>query len=388
MQQPKPNGVAPPGAGVALPAAFVHDAALAEAELRPDHPLKPARARSCYELLAAHGAFDGPRAVLHRPGPATEADILRVHAPEYVGMVRRLSDPATAPRVPEWEAADFGFASRGDNPPFAGMYEYYLLVCGAAIEAVRLVDEGKAPVAFMPAGGVNHHAMRARASGFGVFNDAAVAIAWLRARGRRVLYLDLDVHHGDGVEAAFEADAAVLTISLHESTRYLFPGPKGGAPENTGTGRGHGYSVNVALAPYTDDETWLWAFDQVVPPLHRAFAPDALLVQLGADGYFGDPLAHLNLSAGAYEAAAQRLTALTGGRLAAVGGGGYDVQATPRIWALEFAALAGIQLPGEVRAATGVAPALDARTAEMVRLIAEQSVATIKRLVFPVHGLT
>jgi acetoin utilization protein AcuC len=301
--------------------------------------------------------------------------------------VRRLSDPSPAPRVPDWEAAGFGFSARGENPPFRGMYEYYLLVCGAAIEAVRLVDEGGARVTFMPAGGVNHHAMRSRASGFGVFNDAAVAIAWLRARGRRVLYLDLDVHHGDGVEAAFQADDAVLTISLHESTRYLFPGPKGGWSEDVGTGRGRGYSANLALAPYTDDGTWLWAFDEIVPPLYQAFAPDLLLVQLGADGYFGDPLAHLNLSARAYQAAAHRLMALSGGRLAAVGGGGYDVQATPRIWALEFAAFAGIQLPDDIRAATGEAPALDARTAEMVRLFAEQSVATIKRLVFPVHGV-
>jgi acetoin utilization protein AcuC len=382
-----PHDVLAPGSGPPRPAAFVHDEALAQAGLRPDHPLKLARAGACCELLAAHGVFKGEQAVLHRPSRASEADIMRVHAPEYVETVRRLSNPSTAPRVSEQEAAGFGFSARGDTPPFHGMYEYHLLVCGAAIEAVRLVDEGGAPVAFMPAGGANHHAMRSQASGFGVFNDAAVAIAWLRARGRRVLYLDLDVHHGDGVEAAFVDDDAVLTISLHESTRYLFPGPKGGGPEDIGAGRGRGYSANLALAPYTDDRTWLWAFDEIVPPLYQAFAPDLLLVQLGADGYFGDPLAHLNLSATAYEAAAQRVMALSGGRLAAVGGGGYDVQATPRIWALEFAAFAGIQLPDDVRAATGEAPALDARTAEMVRQFAEQSVATIKRLVFPVHGL-
>src|SRR5262245_54058139 len=123
----QPNHTAQPGAAPRLPAAFVYDAALAEAELRPDHPLKPARARTCYELLAAHGVFDGTRAVLRRPHPATAADILRVHAPEYVQLVRRLSDPTTVPRVSEWEAGEFGFSSRGDNPPFRGMYEYYLL---------------------------------------------------------------------------------------------------------------------------------------------------------------------------------------------------------------------------------------------------------------------
>ena len=369
------------------PAAFVYAPALAEAELRPNHPLKPARARACYELLAAHGVLDGRRARVVEPAAASEADVRRVHARDYVEMVRRLSDPGQARAIGGWEAARFGFAAQGDNPPFPGMYEYYLLVCGAAIEAARLVDARLAPVAFMPAGGVNHHAMPARASGFGVFNDAAVAIAWLRARGRRVMYVDLDVHHGDGVEAAFESDDAVLTVSLHESTRYLFPGPKGGCPEDVGTGRGRGYSVNVALAPYTDDATWLWAFEEVVPPLHHAFAPDLLFVQLGADGYFADPLAHLNLSARAYETAARRLMELSGGRLAAVGGGGYDLEATPRIWALAFAVFAGAALPDAVRAATGTPPPLGAPTQEAVRRLAEHSVATIKRLVFPVHGL-
>jgi acetoin utilization protein AcuC len=299
-------------------------------------------------------------------------------------MVERLSGSA---RVNEWEASGFGFSEHGDNPPFLGMYDYYLLVCGAAIEAVRLVDEGEARCAFMPAGGVNHHAMPGRASGFGVFNDAAVALTWLRERGRRVMYLDLDVHQGDGVEAVFEDDDRVLTVSLHESTRVLFPGPKGGFAENAGTGRGTGYSVNVPLAPYTDDETWLWAFEQVVPPLYEAFGPDLLLVQLGADGYHADPLAHLQLTGQAYRTAAARLREMTGGRLAAVGGGGYDVQATPRIWAAEFLELVG--LPGADEAAPDeAAPRLDTATALQVRHFAEESVATVRRLVFPGHGLS
>jgi acetoin utilization protein AcuC len=370
-----------------LPAAFVYAPALAEAELSPDHPLKPARARACYDLLTSEGAFEGDRAAVFPFRPADVADVLRVHDPAYVEMVRRLSDPQTARQVRPEEAARYGFSAHGDNPPFAGMYEYYLLVCGAAIEAIRLVDEGQTAVSFMPAGGVNHHAMHDRASGFGVFNDVAVALAWLRARGRRVMYLDLDVHQGDGVEAAFAADERVLTVSLHESTRYLFPGPKGGFPENTGSGAGVGYAVNVALAPYTGDETWLWAFEQIVPPLYRAFAPELLVVQLGADGYYADPLAHLLLTTEAYETAAARLADLTGGRLATVGGGGYDLEATPRIWALEFAALAGVPLPDDLRDPPGSAPVPDAALAALVRRQAGETVATIKRLVFPVHGL-
>jgi acetoin utilization protein AcuC len=302
-------------------------------------------------------------------------------------MVRRLSDPATAGRVRPAEAGRYGFSAEGDNPPFRGMYDYYLLVCGAAIDAARLVDDGAAGVAFMPAGGVNHHAMRARASGFGVFNDAAVAIAWLLQRGRRVMYVDLDVHHGDGVEAAFLDDDRVLTVSLHESTRYLFPGPKGGFPDDVGEGRGRGYSVNVALEPYTGDDAWLWAFEEIVPPLYQAFGPDLLLVQLGADGYFADPLAHLMLTTRAYETAAGRLAELTGRRLAAVGGGGYDVEATPRIWALELTTLVGLEPQARWRDPPGAA-SLPAPVEEQARRAAEEAVATIRGLVFPVHGLT
>jgi acetoin utilization protein AcuC len=220
-----------------------------------------------------------------------------------------------------------------------------------------------------------------------VLNDAAVALAALRARGRRVMYLDLDVHHGDGVEAMFAEDDAALTVSLHESTRYLFPGPKGGFAVNMGRGRGEGYTVNVPLDPLTDDETWLWAFGEIVPPLYRAFAPDVVLVQLGADGYVSDPLAHLSLTTHAYETAARRLRELTGGRLAAVGGGGYDVAATPRIWALEFCTLAGIEPAATWRDQPDAAPSLSSEQRDRVRRAAEESVTTVKRLVFPVHGI-
>jgi len=363
-----------------MKAAFVHTAALAEAELRPGHPLKPARARTCYELLRTHAVFETGQARLVEPPPASREDVLRMHDAAYVDAVARMSLTG--------HGDGFGFSEHGDNPPFKGMYEYYLLTCGAAIEAVRLVSEGEAQVAFMPAGGVNHHAMPDRASGFGVFNDAAVAIAWLVARGRRVMYLDLDVHHGDGVEAMFARSDQVLTVSIHESTRFLFPGPKGGFAENVGEGTGAGYVANVPLAPHTGDETWLWAFEQIVPPLFLAFRPDLLLVQLGADGYFDDPLAHLLLTEHAYITAATRLREITGGRVAAVGGGGYDVEATPRIWALEFASLAGIDLGGEDFAlGRRAAPDVDTRHVKQARQFAEQSVATVKKLVFPVHGI-
>ena len=379
------------GDGTAGGAAFVYSPALAEGKLSPSHPLKLSRVRTCYELLDRLGALGADRGAGTRvaaPEPASVDAIRRVHTAEYVDLVRQLSaDPERADSDLAMPAVRHGLAPEGDTPPYEGMFEYQLLVSGASLAAVRLVDDGGARFAFNAAGGVNHHAMPDRGSGFGIFNDAAVAIAWLRDRGRRVMYLDLDVHHGDGVEAVFEDDPDVLTVSLHQSTQYLFPGPKGGSPQHVGTGQGRGASANVALEPYTDDEAWLWAFDEVVPPLYRAFEPDVLLVQLGVDGYFADPLAHLLLTERAYVGAARRLRDLTGGRLAAVGGGGYDVRAAPRIWAAEFLILAGQDVPDDLIAPEHRMPSVDADIRAMVRRGAERTVAAIKELVFPRWGL-
>ncbi|HEU5318958.1 MAG TPA: acetoin utilization protein AcuC, partial [Chloroflexota bacterium] len=172
-----------------MSAAFVYDAALARPILRPDHPLKPERARACHELLRAAGVFDSGAARVVAPTPASREDVLRVHTPEYVDAVERLSLPAARRNG---DAARWGLSSHGDTPAFEGMHEYYRLAAGAAIESARLVDTRECDFAFSPAGGVNHHAMPGRASGFGVLNDAAIAIAWLVERGRRVMYVDLD----------------------------------------------------------------------------------------------------------------------------------------------------------------------------------------------------
>jgi acetoin utilization protein AcuC len=376
--------------------AFVYDSALAREIFRPDHPLKPVRVRYLYELLEAYQVFDGALRWIAPPRPATEEQVLAAHSPDYVEIVRRYDREKS---VPEHALARYGITRYGDTPPFDGMYDYALLVCGASLEAARLVVEGQAEVAFNAAGGVNHHAHRDHASGFGIFNDAAVAIAWLRELSLRVAYVDIDVHHGDGVEAIFADDDRVLTISLHESTRSLFPGPRGGFAENIGTGRGLGYAVNVPLAPATDDETWLAAFDEVVPPLLGAFKPDVLVTQLGVDTHFRDPLAHLQLTTHGFAAAVQRLSALSPGRWVALGGGGYHVPTAVRAWALAFSIMAGIALPDEVPVGYHARypeitylhdrqrPHLDSALRQQVRMFAQRSVETIKQLVFPLHGL-
>jgi acetoin utilization protein AcuC len=265
------------------------------------------------------------------------------------------------------------------------MFESEGLKVGAALVGVELLLRDEVEVAFSFAGGL-HHAGPDHASGFCVFGDGAVAIHHLLAAGRRVAYVDIDAHHGDGVQAAFYEDDRVLTISLHESGRYLFPGT--GFPAELGRGRGAGYCVNVPLFPYTGDETYLWAFDELVPPLLRRFDPDVVVAQLGVDAHWLDPLTHLALTSRGFEALFQRLQRLAP-RWLAVGGGGYDPTVVPRLWTLAWAVMSGQTLPDELP--PSLAPAYhppllrDARPApvsptqqEQARAAAEQVVAEVK----------
>ena len=239
-------------------AAFVYDDALSRHVLRADHPMRPARLRYTYELLAAYGAFDGESSRLISPRTATEEEVEWVHTPEYVAAVRSLSAGLAAAR-PE----RFGFSDRGDNPVYPGMYDAAMLSSGATLVAAELVAGGHRDIAFSIAGGL-HHAAPTHASGFCIFNDPAIAIRYLLARGMRVAYVDVDAHHGDGVQDIFYGDDRVLTISIHESGQYLFPGT--GFVAESGAGEGAGCSVNIPLYPYTEDELYLWAFREVAPP--------------------------------------------------------------------------------------------------------------------------
>lgn len=311
----------------------------------PHHPLKPVRVELTVSLIRACG-FDRREGVLTLPGDAfgTE-DVLRLHTEPYVEAVQRLSaDPD-----PHGDM-DFGLGL-GDNPVFAGMHEASLEVCGASVAAARAVWEGRAQHAFNPAGGL-HHAMPGRAAGFCIYDDPAFAIDWLLANGaQRVAYVDVDTHHGDGVQEMFYRDPRVLTISLHESGRYLFPGT--GFPQEVGEGDAAGTALNVPLAPATTGEVYLEAFDAVVPPALDAFRPDVLVTQLGCDTHYTDPLAHLTLTTDDYEVLARRLHELAhrhaGGRWVAVGGGGYQITSVvPRAWTIYFAELSGAELPIEL----------------------------------------
>lgn len=328
-----------------MPSALIWSEDHLRYDFGPAHPLKPVRVELTVALIRACG-IDRAEGVVTLPrAPYHEDDLFRIHDEDYVEVVKRLSADPTPSGAPR-----FGLGW-GDNPVFAGMHEASLEVCGASVAAAQAVWSGRVPHAFNPAGGL-HHAMRGRASGFCIYDDPVAAIDWLLAHGaRRVGYVDVDTHHGDGVQAFYYSDPRVLTISLHESGRYLFPGT--GFTNEVGSGDARGSALNVPLPPDTPGDVYLDAFDAVVPAALEAFAPDVLVTQLGCDTHVTDPLAHLALTTDDYAAIGQRLHRLahtvSDGRWVALGGGGYQIATVvPRAWTIYFAELAGAALPVEL----------------------------------------
>jgi acetoin utilization protein AcuC len=307
------------------------------------HPLAPVRVELTIELARAFGLLEEPGVAVERPAPATDAELELVHDPRYIAAVRRAGGTRPDHSRPDPSLLSFGLGTP-DDPVFAGMHEASALVAGATLAAARAVWTAVAEHGASIAGGL-HHAMRGNASGFCVYNDPAIAIAWLLAAGaERIAYVDIDVHHGDGVQAAFYDDPRVLTISLHESPATLFPGT--GWPAETGGPGATGSAVNVALPAGTRDAGWLRAFHAVVPPLLRAFRPTILVSQHGCDTHWLDPLADLRLSIDAQRAAHAAIHELAhqvaDGRWLLTGGGGYELlQVVPRTWTHLLAEAAG-----------------------------------------------
>jgi acetoin utilization protein AcuC len=312
------------------------DESLIQYDFGPGHPMDPVRVALTFSLAQRLGVLSGPSVTMADAAPATDAELELVHDPDYIEAVRQAGRWLSA-------APQYGLGTP-DDPVFSGMHEASALVTGATLAAARAVWSGACDHGASISGGL-HHAMRGSASGFCVYNDPAVAIKWLLAAGAsRVAYVDVDVHHGDGVQAAFYDDPRVLTISLHEHPATLFPGT--GLPGETGTGEGEGYAVNVALPAGTADAGWLRAFDAVVPPLLRVFRPEILVTQHGCDSHRLDPLANLQLTVDAQRQAALWLHDLAhelcGGRWVLTGGGGYAVvQVVPRTWTHLLAIAAG-----------------------------------------------
>ena len=300
----------------------------------PDHPLTPRRFGPGIDLLRSVGAEPGLT-----PEPASDADLLQCHAAEYIEVVKRFSVDPYGP-----SEAGIGLS---DNPPFAGMHDASAAVAGGSLRAMEAILRGDVEHAFHPGGGL-HHAMRAWASGFCIYNDPALAIARARGDGLRVLYIDLDVHHGDGVQALFWDDPGVLTFSIHETGRYLFPGT--GDVTEVGEGVAAGSAVNVPLLPGTGDRAWVPILETVLPELVASFWPDLIVSQHGADSHAWDPLAHLTVTTTGHGRAARMVDQLAHryarGRWLATGGGGYDAyRVVPRTWALTWLSGAHLEVP-------------------------------------------
>ncbi|WP_091554624.1 acetoin utilization protein AcuC [Micromonospora pattaloongensis] len=367
-----------------------------------EHPLDPVRVELTIALARELGVLDRPGVRLLAPTPADDAALTRVHRADYLDAVR------AAPHDPFFSGYGLGTP---DNPVFEGMHESSALIAGASIAAAEAVWRGQARRAVNVAGGL-HHAMPGRAAGFCVYNDPAAAIARLLDLGaERVAYVDVDVHHGDGVQQIFYDDPRVLTISLHETPLTLFPGT--GFPDETGGPGAEGSAVNLPLPPGTDDAGWLRAFHAVVPALLRAFRPQLLVTQCGADSHRLDPLADLRLSVDGQRATYIALRALADevcdGRWVATGGGGYAlVEVVPRAWTHLLAVATGEPLaPATLTPPTWRKLARTRRPGRDVPLrmtddidvefrrwqpdgaadAVDRAVMTTRRAVFPLHGL-
>ncbi len=327
-------------------AVLVYDEGYLAYDFGAGHAFRSYRLAATIDLMEAAGLL--APADRRPPRPCTDEELAAFHDPEYIAAVQEVE----VHWVPLTGGRRWGLEGP-DNPPFPAMHRSAALIAGGTLLAAQLVMAGEATHAFNPGGGL-HHAHRRRASGFCVYNDIAVAIAHLRRAGVRVAYVDLDAHHGDGVQWAFYEAPDVLTVSLHESGQFLFPGT--GDVTEIGEGPGAGYSVNVPLWPHTGDDSWLTCFRAVVPTVLRAFQPDLIITQHGCDAHRADPLSHLALSLRAYQEATELLHQLAHelcqGRWVAVGGGGYaHLEVVPRAWSAVWAIQAGRPLPAEVPAA-------------------------------------
>jgi len=375
------------------PAAFIHSPALEQYPYPPTCPFNTSRAGRARAILESMGMLTNGDRIEMAPEPADRAAMLTFHTARYLDALEQ------APRG-RLDVVPFEMGlGTPDCPIFEGMYEYGALACGASLKGADLILAGEVRAAFNPSGGL-HHARPALAAGFCYINDVAIACLKLAAAGRRVLFLDVDAHHSDGVQGAFAHRRDVMTISMHESGRTLYPGT--GFENDIGAGDGEGYAVNLPMPPAVHDEAFLRAFREVAVPLIGAFDPDVIVFELGMDALAGDPLTHLSLTNNAHADALARVLAF-GKPLLATGGGGYHVPNTARGWALVWAVLTG-QDDGADEPTAGLGGVMlettawhgglrdrrlapDARTRAVVDRAVADTIERVKQAVFPHHGL-
>ncbi|MEJ2251432.1 MAG: acetoin utilization protein AcuC [Candidatus Lokiarchaeota archaeon] len=327
---------------------LVHTNEFQKYNFGPNHPLRPLRLELTYSLMEKLGLLSNQKLVRLEPHFCSKEDLKMVHDEKYIEVVEKLSknpeDKSLSPQL-------YGLGP-GDNPIFEGMFEASSLVCGASIVAAETVwNNDDFNITFNPAGGL-HHAMKDRASGFCIFNDIAVAIKRLQKLKKdiKIAYLDIDCHHGDGVQWIFYEDPNVLTISLHENGKFLFPGT--GDVSEIGKNSGEGYAINFPLIPGTSTKMYLKLFTTCIPKILKTFEPDILITQLGVDTHFNDPLTQLGLSIKAYKQLAEKIKSYAKdyckNKWFAVGGGGYLMSVVPRAWTLFLAQMLDVELENKL----------------------------------------
>jgi len=388
----KPASAKHKGSSRSVKSAFVYTDVYVKYQYSETHPLKPYRLQLTRDLMQSYGLLGLPQSRVVEAVTAQREELARFHTQEYLHAL----EAANSGKY-RTEYARYGLGP-GDNPVFPGMYEWSLLCAGGTLQAARLVEAGEVDVAFHIAGGL-HHAMRGRASGFCYVNDPVIAITELVSQGYRIAYIDIDVHHGDGVQAAFYNTDQVLTISLHESGHFLFPGT--GFEHEIGEGKGRGYAVNLPFLPGVDDAIYEEGFSAVVPPLVKAYKPEFVFTQLGVDTFHDDPLAHFNLTTAGFTRVLEQLKGLAS-RWIATGGGGYNLPNVARAWTLAWGMMNGVeipdQLPESARSLLKKAgySGTTLRDSEIslkgphrgrIRLELEKSITYLKQNVFPIHGI-
>ncbi|MBD3333899.1 MAG: acetoin utilization protein AcuC [Candidatus Eisenbacteria bacterium] len=373
--------------------ALIHSDRFAQYDLGEDHPFKPVRSQLVYDLAQRHGYLGKPWMRIEEPCALDDETISHFHDWSYIHALQEANRGEFRPDMIRYNLGTL------ECPVVPGLYDYAVLVAGAGYRAMELTFDDGVRTAFSPLGGM-HHAARNYASGFCYINDCGLIIDELLRRGKRVAYIDIDAHHGDGVQKAFYAERRVLKISLHESGETLFPW--GGNERETGSGRGKGFNVNVPLPEEIDDALYILTFDKIVPPLIHAFEPDVIVAVIGIDTVASDPLTHLCLTNNGFCEVVTRMRDFRR-PLIALGGGGYNLDSLARGWTLAWAIFNGIEPPEDDLGAIGgvllgqqdlsggslrdMHQYLSGPKREAVEAKLKPVVDYIRREVFPFHGL-
>ncbi|MBN1972186.1 MAG: acetoin utilization protein AcuC [Sedimentisphaerales bacterium] len=372
--------------------AFIYSSELDKYSYPPEHPFNTIRAKRVMDVLKSMNLLTGPERSILIPVPAGRVALKKFHTARYLHAL----NSAGKGRF-DVDALNMGIGTE-ECPIFKGVYEYSALAAGATLVGAKQILEGKVDIAFNPSGGY-HHAGPETAAGFCYINDVALACLFLTQQKKKVLYLDVDVHNGDGVANAFYNRSDCMTISMHQNPKTLFPFT--GFEDEIGEEEGKGYCVNIPLPVGTYDQAYMKAFDIIVLPLIRVYKPDVIVFELGADALAGDPLGNLQLTNNVYAEIINHLLSFNKPILA-TGGGGYHIGNTVRAWALAWSVFCGEDEGEDMNLGLGgvmlettewqggfrdrrltISPA----QREAVLPALDDTIKKLREILFPIHGL-